>query len=241
MSLRSILHFARLLGFASVVSLWPMVEALSLPPDATAEELFEAAFEAKSAGNAAEAFELYERSAALGSPRAKYVLATNLRFRNHEESKARARSLLLEAAEAAVGVVGDQVLGQLVDEARRHATGPLAVDLAVRGGRHPGLVARAGQADIGESPLFLQPGDAGLVERALVGKHPLLPAGQEDVVELQPLGAVQGHDRHHVGGAVLDRVHHQTDVFQEPGQAVELLHRGDQFLEVLQPALRVGG
>ena len=80
-----------------------------------------------------------------------------------------------------------------------------------------------------------------LVHRPLVREHPLLPAGQEHGVELQALGAVQGHQGDHVAGRVLDVVHDQADVLEEAGQRLELGERLDQLLEVLEPAGRVGG
>ena len=48
--------------------------------------------------------------------------------------------------------------------------------------------ARAGDADMGEAPLFLEPGFALVVEGALVREQPFLPARQEHGVELEPLG-----------------------------------------------------
>ncbi len=39
-----------------------------------------------------------------------------------------------------------------------------------------------------------------------------------------------------VGGVV----HDQADMFEKPGQVLELGHRDDQFLEVFEPPRRVG-
>jgi len=100
MSRPSISQGTRFLSSLLFLGLLPFSAFASLPPEATAEELVEAALVAKDLGNAAEAMALYERAAALGSPSAKVTLANSLRFRNHEESKVRARALLLEAAEA---------------------------------------------------------------------------------------------------------------------------------------------
>ena len=103
------------------------------------------------------------------------------------------------------------------------------------------LAAGAGQADIGEASLLLQPGLAVLLEGAVVGKQAVLPAGQKDQIELQPLGAVQGHDADLVLAAALIGLHHQRHMLQEPLQGLEIGHGVDQFLEVVEPARRLGG
>ena len=93
---------------------------------------------------------------------------------------------------------------------------------------------------MGEAPLFLEAGAALFVERALARKQAFLPARQEHVVEFEPLGRMQRHQRHRfvLGAAVA--VHHQRDVFEEPLQVLELLHRAHQLLQVFQPAGGVG-
>src|SRR3546814_11629088 len=87
----------------------------------------------------------------------------------------------------------DVRLGQLVDEARGDGGGPGAVHAPVGGEGDDDALARAGEADISEPALLLQAAPPGLVEGALVGEQALLPARQEDGVELQALGGVQGH------------------------------------------------
>ena len=93
---------------------------------------------------------------------------------------------------------------------------------------------------MGEAPLFLEAGAALFVERALARKQAFLPAGQEHIVEFEPLGRMQRHqrDRFVLGAAVA--VHHQRDMFEEPLQVLELLHRAHQFFQVIQPARGVG-
>src|SRR6185369_1592915 len=88
----------------------------------------------------------------------------------------------------------DLRLGQLGEEARRDAAGPLAVDAAVGGVEDGRLAPRAGQRDVGETALLLEAGEAAFVHRPLRGEHALLPAGEVDDVELEPLGGVDGHD-----------------------------------------------
>ena len=100
--------------------------------------------------------------------------------------------------------------------------------------------ARAGDPNVSQPAFFLEPGGAVLVHRPLVGEQPFLPAGQEDGIELQPLGAVQGHQADHVAVRALDHVHYQRDMFEETGKVLELRHRGDKLLEVLQPPRRLG-
>ena len=77
----------------------------------------------------------------------------------------------------------------------------------------------AGQADIGEAALFLEPGAAALVERALVREQAFLPAGQEHRLELQPLGRMQRHDGDRVELLVLLGVHDQRDMLEEASAA----------------------
>ena len=94
---------------------------------------------------------------------------------------------------------------------------------------------------MGEPALLFEAGAALVVERALVRKQALLPAGQEHGVEFEPLGRVQGHDVDGVGLGALLVVHHQRDVLEKTLQVLELLHRAHQLLEVFQPAGGVGG
>ena len=129
---------------------------------------------------------------------------------------------------------------QFVEEARRDRGRPGAVNAAVGGKVQFGAAAGARQPDMGEAALFLQPGAALFVERALARKQAFLPARQEHVVEFEPLGRMQRHQRHRfvVGAAVA--VHHQRDVFEETLQVLELLHRANQLFQVVQPSSSVG-
>src|SRR5690606_7643341 len=94
-----------------------------------------------------------------------------------------AEAAAVTSAVAAIGRAGlgdlDMGLRQLLDEARGNGRLPQAVDAAVGGEPDVQVLARARQPDIGEAALLLQPRAAALVERALVGKKPFLPAGQE--------------------------------------------------------------
>ena len=109
------------------------------------------------------------------------------------------------------------------------------------GGEADGQVGlRPGQPDIGQAALLLQPLDPGLVHGALRGEQTVLPARQEDGRVLQPLGAVQGHDRDLGPGLVGRVIHDQADMLQEALEVLEFLQRLDQFAQVLQPARRVG-
>ena len=60
-------------------------------------------------------------------------------------------------------------------------------------------------------------------------------AGKEHIVEFQPLGRMQRHQRHgfFLGAAVA--VHHQRDMLEETLQVLELLHRTDELLQVVEP------
>ena len=94
---------------------------------------------------------------------------------------------------------------------------------------------------MGEAALFLEPGAALVVERALVREQAFLPAGQEHGVEFEPLGGMQRHDVDGVLAGALVGVHHQRDVFEEALQVLELLHRAHELLEVFEAAGGVGG
>src|SRR5204863_9982357 len=72
---------------------------------------------------------------------------------------------------------------QFVEEARRDRGRPGAMDAPVGCEIELCPAAGAGQADMGEAPLFLQPGAALFVEGALTRKQAFLPAGQEHIVE----------------------------------------------------------
>src|SRR5260221_753969 len=88
-----------------------------------------------------------------------------------------------DAAEASVpmrlqpglGVDLDVVRRQLADEARGDGALPGAVDAAVGGEGDGGAVARAGDADIGEPALLLQPGETGVVHPAPAREQPPPP------------------------------------------------------------------
>lgn len=132
MSRPSISQGTRFLVSLLLVGLLSFRAFADLPPEATAEDLLQAALEAKDAGYREKAFELYERAAALGNPTAKRALSINLRFGGDEADKARARALLLETAES------DYVPG-MVDFANMAARGqggpvdgPAAVHWATR-------------------------------------------------------------------------------------------------------------
>ncbi len=142
--------------------------------------------------------------------------------------------------EAGVAALGQMVGWQLAQEARRDRRLPLVEDAPVGGKGDIGALASTGQADIGETALLFEAGQALVVERALVGEQAFLPARQEHGVELQPLGGMQGHDADHVGAGALGVVGDQRHMLQKRRQALELLQRVGELLEILQPPLGVG-
>ncbi len=111
----------------------------------------------------------------------------------------------------------DMVVGQVADEARWDRRRPLAVDAAVGGVADRGGALGPRDADIGEPALLLEAGVAALVERALRREDAFLPADEEDVVELEPLGGVEGHDRHALLVARALVFHDEADVVEEGG------------------------
>ena len=127
-------------------------------------------------------------------------------------------------------------LGQITDEAAGDRAGPLAVNPPVGGMHNRAAPPRAGDGDVGEAAFLLQTGKATFVHRPLAGEHAFLPADQKDVIELQPLGCVDRHDRQLFGAVVGLIVHHQTDVFEEIAKRFVFLHRAGQFGEVFEAA-----
>ncbi len=110
------------------------------------------------------------------------------------------------------------------------------MDAAVGGEIDLCAAAGAGQPDMGEAALLLEPGAALFVEGALARKQAFLPARQEHIVELQALGGMQRHQRHRFFAGLAVAIHHQRDMFEKPLQVLEFFHRADQFLEVVEPA-----
>ncbi|MPL84433.1 hypothetical protein SDC9_30398 [bioreactor metagenome] len=131
--------------------------------------------------------------------------------------------------------------GQFVDEARRQLRLPLAIDPAVAGEGDRAQPLGASDADIGQPAFLLEPLLPGLVHRALAREQPVLPARQEDDRKFQPLRRMQRHDRDLVLALGTVIVHDQRDVLEEALQVLELLERLHQFLQVLEPARRLGG
>ena len=98
------------------------------------------------------------------------------------------------------------------------------MDAAVLRSRNPHPFASARDADIGEAPFFFQPGAPAFVHRTLAGEGAFLPAGKENRVEFQSLGAVQRHNRDGIARFGAISIHDQGNMFKEPAQGVELLH-----------------
>ena len=71
-------------------------------------------------------------------------------------------------------------------------------------------------------------------------EQPLLPARQKDDLELQPLGRMQGHDRNPLALLRAFDVHDQRHVLEEGAEVGKFAHRAHEFLEVVEPAGRVG-
>ena len=137
-----------------------------------------------------------------------------------------------------LGGGADRALANLGgDQAGVDRAGPAAIALAVGDEADPRLLAGPGDADVGEAAFLLQALFALLVHAALGGEDAFLPARQEDQREFQPLGRVQGHDLHRVRLRSAVEVHDQGDVLQIGFERLEVPHRLDQFLEVLQPGL----
>src|SRR5262245_13277023 len=164
---------------------------------------------------------------------------------------AEAARRLIKAA-GAIGVVaaataevalrnGDLDVGrrQLIDKARRCRRLVEAACAPVLGKADLGLPLGPGHADVGQPPFFFEAGGAALIKAALMREQTLLPAWQEHELELEPLGRVQGHQGNAIPGIGGVGVHHQRHMLEEALQTFELVHEAHQFLEVLEPRLRL--
>jgi len=85
------------------------------------------------------------------------------------------------------------VIGQLAEEARRRVLVRAAEELPPPGEREVAAVHRAGDRDVAEAALLLEL--ALVLERAAVGEHALLHAGDEDDRELEALHGVHRDER----------------------------------------------
>ncbi len=129
---------------------------------------------------------------------------------------------------------------QVFDEARWDAADPLAVNPAVGGVKNGAMPPCAGDGDIGEAAFFLQRRQPAFVDRALRWEHAFFPADAEDIVEFQPLGGVDCHDRHGLPRVRAIIVHDQTDMFEEIAERFVFLHRAGKFGQVFGAARAFG-
>ena len=104
------------------------------------------------------------------------------------------------------------IIGQFFDKAGGDGAGPLTVNPAVCRVEDGTFFAGTGDRDIGEPALFLQGCETAFIKRSLRGEHAFFPAGQEDIVELQTLGAVHGHDRDFLAIIFGFIVHHEGNM-----------------------------
>ena len=135
----------------------------------------------------------------------------------------------------------DQRGRDLRQEPGRRVERRAAVPVPRRGPGQVQPLLRAGDPDVGEPPLLLQLALVG--QRPGVREHLLLHAGEEHHGELEALGGVQRHQRHHAAVVLavgdLVRVRDERDPLEEVGEravrsgAVELARHRDHFLQVL--------
>ena len=144
------------------------------------------------------------------------------------------------AAKPLCDILDNRLGRQFLNKARGNGGLPLAVYPAAAGKAQMHLLARTGDADIGEPPLFLEADGAILVDGPLAREDALFPAGKEDGVELQPLGRVKRHQHDLALLAVSITVHHQRDMLDKALQRIEILHSIDKLGQILQPPLRIG-
>ena len=72
-----------------------------------------------------------------------------------------------------------------------------------------------------------------------MGEQAFVPPREEHRIELEPLGAVQRHQADATLAFLGLRVHDEGHMLEEARERVELLHEADQFLQVLELALRL--
>ena len=78
------------------------------------------------------------------------------------------------------------------------------------------MLPGAGQSHISEATFFFETSGA-TSSSALVGKHAVLPTGQEHNVELKAFRGVERHQRDLIHTSGFRVLHHQADVLQEGG------------------------
>ena len=148
------------------------------------------------------------------------------------------------------GVLLDQVIGDL----RQEAADGVVLDLAAQ---HPGPGAGQGQvlhgpgdADVGQAAFLLESVAAVVLEGEVAGKDPVLHAGDIDVGKFQALGAVEGHQEDPVVIAVdVIDVGDQGDVLEKARQGglcvllfhalLVIGHLADQLVDIFFAVLRV--
>ena len=126
---------------------------------------------------------------------------------------------------------------QLLDEARRHARRPLIVDPAVGGEADGQPPPGAGHADIGQPALLLERLGAALVDGALVREQRPPPSRRRNTLSnSRPLApcSVMMLTMSASGAAAFSIT--RLTCSRKRRQRVELLHRLDQLLQVLEPA-----
>ena len=138
------------------------------------------------------------------------------------------------------GFLINMFAGQFFDKAAGDRTDPLAIDAAIGGVQDDAAPPRPGDRDIGEAAFFFEAGQPAFVNRALRWEYAFFPADAEDIVEFQPLGRVDCHDRHRflAIGAVI--IHDEADVFEEIAERLVILHRAREFGKVFHPASAFG-
>ena len=105
--------------------------------------------------------------------------------------------------------------------------------------RQPQLLLGAGDADVEQAAFLVE---AAFLQRHLVRQRAVLAADDEDVAELQPLGAVHRHQPHLVAGVALVGVREQCELRGEfaGARALAAVEPAGEFLEVFLAALEAG-
>jgi hypothetical protein len=133
--------------------------------------------------------------------------------------------------------------GDLPEEAAGHAEHLRAHDAAAAGGAEGEAELGAGDGHVEEAALLLQ--TIRRLAGIAVGEDVLFHAHHKDVGELQPLGAVDGHEAELGGFLQLVRVRGQGDAVQElreaQPQGLGFSGGAEEFLQVANAALGLQG
>ena len=114
------------------------------------------------------------------------------------------------------------------------------MDAPIGGEGNIGACLGACDADISETPFFLETREAFFIERALMREKAFLPSGEKHRFKLKSLGAVQRHQVDLVDRIILLDLHDERDVLKIACQRIEMFHGTHEFAQVVELARGIG-